>query len=120
MEAIETDRLTIRPVVETDRARFLELFTDEAFTVFSDGVHDIESANLRFDRMLSLVDVVPFAKQPVIVRATGMIVGYTGVGTFMIDGVDRLEWGWRLAPDARGQGYATGATTALLAPGRRP
>lgn len=115
MEAIETDRLTIRTVVESDRARFVELFTDEAFTVFSDGVHDLESANLRFDRMLALADLVPYAKQPVIVRATGMIVGYTGVGTFVVDGMDRLEWGWRLVVDARGQGYATEATTALLA-----
>lgn len=43
MSSIETDRLTIRPVIENDRARFVELFTDDAFTVFSDGVHDAES-----------------------------------------------------------------------------
>ena len=115
MQVIETDRLTIRPAVESDRARFVELFTDEEFTVFSDGVHDVESANARFDGMLALAELVPYAKQPLIVRATGTIVGYTGVGTYMIDGLDRLEWGWRLVPDARGQGYATEAATALLA-----
>ncbi len=115
VQAIETDRLTVRAAVESDRARFVELFTDEAFTVFSDGVHDVESANARFDRMLSLVDLVPYAKQPVVVRASGTIVGYTGVGTVSIEGLDRLEWGWRLAPAARGQGYATEATTALIA-----
>jgi len=114
VRAIQTDRLTIREAVESDRPRFVELFTDEAFTVFSDGVHDVESANARFDGMLSLADVVPYAKQPVIVRATGTIIGYTGIGTVEIDGMDRLEWGWRLAPDARGRGYATEATTALL------
>lgn len=32
----------------------------------------------------------------------------------LLNGVDRLEWGWRLIPDVRGQGYATEATTALL------
>ena len=112
---IETDRLTIRPVVEADRARFVELFTDPAFTVFSDGVHDIGSANGRFDRMLSLGELVPYAKQPVIERASGTILGYTGVGTFVLDGVDHLEWGWRLIPGARGKGYATEATNALLA-----
>ncbi len=115
MQAIETNRLTVRAAVESDRTRFVELFTDEAFTVFSDGVHDVGSANARFDRMLSLLDLVPYAKQPVIVRATGTIVGYTGVGTVMIDGMDRLEWGWRLTPEARGRGFATEATTALLA-----
>jgi len=111
----ETARLTIRPPVESDRPRFVELFTDEAFTVFSDGVHDVESANARFDRMLRLIDAVPYAKQPVVEKATDRIVGYTGVDTAVIDGIDRLEWGWRLVPDARGRGYATEAASVLLA-----
>jgi len=100
--------------VDGDRRRFVELFTDEAFTVFSDGAHDVESANHRFDRMLALADLVPFAKQPVVEKATGLIMGYTGVGTVVFDGLDRLEWGWRLVPETRGRGYATEATIALL------
>jgi RimJ/RimL family protein N-acetyltransferase len=50
----------------------------------------------------------------VIEHGSGTIVGYTGVGSVVLDGIDRLEWGWRLAPEARGQGYATEATSALL------
>lgn len=114
MITTETDRLTIRLPVEEDRPRFVELFTDESFTVFSDGVHDLDSANARFDRMVALAEVVPYAKQPVIEKATGIIIGYTGVGTVVHEGLDRLEWGWRLASDTRGRGYATEATTALL------
>jgi [ribosomal protein S5]-alanine N-acetyltransferase len=115
MPWIETDRLTIRPAVENDRARFVELFSDDAFTVFSDGVHDAESAHARFDRMLVMADSIPYAKQPVVERGSGTIIGYTGADSFRIDGIDRLEWGWRLVPEARGRGYATEATTALLA-----
>ncbi len=115
MVQIETDRLIIRLPVEGDRARFVELFTDPAFTVFADGPHDVESANVRFDQMLRMGDAVPYAKQPVIARASGTIVGYTGAGSVVLDGVDRLEWGWRLVPEARGRGYATEATRALLA-----
>ncbi len=114
MSTTETERLLIRAPVESDRPRFVELFTNEAFTVFSGGVHDVESANDRFDRMLTLVDAVPYAKQPVIEKATGTIVGYTGAGTVVFEGLDRLEWGWRLVPEARGLGYATEATAALL------
>jgi RimJ/RimL family protein N-acetyltransferase len=112
---VETDRVVIRAPTERDRARFVELFTDEAFTVFSDGVHDRDSANIRFDRMLSLIEVIPYAKQPIIEKASGAIVGYTGVDTAVIEGLDRLEWGWRLVPGARGLGYATEAANALLA-----
>jgi RimJ/RimL family protein N-acetyltransferase len=114
MSTVETSRLVVRAPVEADRGRFVELFTDEAFTVFSDGVHDVASANERFDRMLALIEAVPYAKQPVVERTSGTIVGYTGVGTAIIDGIDRLEWGWRFVPAARGLGYATEATNALL------
>lgn len=115
MPAIETDRLTIRPAVESDRRRFVELFTDEAFTVFSDGVNDVASVNARFDRMRLMVDAIAYAKQPVVERGSGAIVGYTGADSVVIEGVDRLEWGWRLVPEARGRGYATEAANALLA-----
>lgn len=114
MITAETDRLIIRSPVESDRSRFVELFTDEAFTVFSDGVHDVESANARFDRMLALAREVPYAKQPVVDRASGVIVGYSGVGTVLFEGLNRLEWGWRFVPEARGLGFATEATNALL------
>ncbi|MEM8621080.1 MAG: GNAT family N-acetyltransferase [Actinomycetota bacterium] len=115
MSAVETGRLIIRPPVEADRDRFVELFTSVSFTVFSDGVHDTTSANARFDRMLRLIEVLPYAKQPVVERATNTIVGYTGVDTVVLGGNNRLEWGWRFAADARGKGYATEAATALLA-----
>ena len=42
----------------------MELFTDEAFTVFSAGVHTVESANARFDRMLAVASVAPYLMHP--------------------------------------------------------
>lgn len=113
MTTVETERLILRVPAEDDRARFVELFTDEAFMIFG-GVHDLRSANARFDRMLAMASAVPFAKQPVVERSTGTIVGYTGVDAVDVDGADRLEWGWRFIVEARGRGYATEATTALL------
>jgi RimJ/RimL family protein N-acetyltransferase len=111
--AVLTERLEIRLPEVSDRERFVGLFCDEAFMEYS-GVLDRVAAHARFDGMLRLAEVVPFAKQPVLDRETGLIVGYVGVAMIEIDGVDRYEFGWRLVPEARGRGYATEASTAVL------
>lgn len=113
MTTVETERLLLRPPIEDDRVRFVELFTDAAFMVFA-GVLDVASANARFDRMLAIGSAVAYGKQPVVERSTGTIVGYTGVDSVRLGGLHRLEWGWRFVPEARGRGYATEATMALL------
>ena len=82
---------------------------------FSAGVHDLASADARFDAMLRLSEDVPFAKQPIIERSSGEVVGYTGAARFEFEGAPRLEYGYRLVPGARGRGYATEAGLAVLA-----
>jgi RimJ/RimL family protein N-acetyltransferase len=109
-----TARLEVRPPLEDDRRRFVELFQDPEFMVFSDGVHDLASANRRFDEMLRAANELPFAKQPVVERASGRVVGYSGVAWFDFEGARRLEFGYRLVPEARGRGYATEAGLAVL------
>jgi len=115
MAGVLTSRLEIRPPVESDRERFVQLFTDEQFMVFSDGVLSPELASSRFDRMLVRAQELGFAKQPLVERSTGEIVGYSGVDRFDFEGRSRLEYGYRLVPRARGRGYATEAGRAILA-----
>jgi RimJ/RimL family protein N-acetyltransferase len=110
-----TDRLELRRPLETDRARFVELFGDHDFMVFSDGVCTPESANVRFDEMLRNAADLSYAKQPLTESLTGKIVGYAGVAWFDFEGERRLEFGYRLVPEARGRGYATEAGRAVLA-----
>ena len=119
MNALTTDRLVVRPPVETDRTRFVALFGDERFMEFADGPMDVGAANARFDGMLERAAEVPFAKQPIIERSNGLILGYTGVNRFEFGGEPRLEWGYRLIPEARGKGYATEAGRALMDVARR-
>lgn len=109
-----TERLEVRPPQEADRDRFVTLFCDPEFMVFSAGVHDLASAHARFDEMLCTSAELPFAKQPVIELATGTIVGYSGVAWFDFEGARRLEFGYRLVPAARGRGYATEAGRVVL------
>lgn len=110
-----TPRLEIRLPDERDRERLVQLFGDSDFMVFSGGILHREAADRRFDRMLVLGAELPFAKQPVIERSTDTIIGYAGVDRFEFEGEPHLEFGYRLAAESRGKGYATEAGQAILA-----
>lgn len=116
--ALVTARLEVRPPREPDRARFVDLFCNDDFMIFAPQTLTEEAAHRRFDHLLARCEVVPFAKQPIVERSSGIIVGYTGADDVTFDGAQRLEWGYRLVPEARGLGYATEASRALLARAR--
>jgi len=109
-----TERLRIRSATESDRPRLVQLFCDDDFMVFSGGVMSEVKANARFDQMLARCAEISFAKQPIVERSSGVVVGYTGVDWIEFEDGRWLEWGYRLATQARGNGYATEASTALL------
>jgi RimJ/RimL family protein N-acetyltransferase len=114
-----TERLVVRRPTEADRQRFVELFRDDDFMAFSDGVMSETEANLRFDGMLVRCRELSFAKQPIVERSSHEIVGYTGVEWIEFEEGRWLEWGYRLTAEARGKGYATEASSALLAVGAK-
>ena len=114
-EGVRTERLVVRPPREADRERFVELFRDADFMVFYPEVLNAAEASERFDHMVDVCRTVPFGKQPVVERSSGLIVGYTGVDHIGFEGRTWLEWGYRLVPERRGLGYATEASRALLA-----
>jgi RimJ/RimL family protein N-acetyltransferase len=109
-----TPRLEVRFPTELDRLRFVELFCDDAFMAFSGGPLAVDQAHARFDRMHARCAELAFAKQPIVERCSGVVIGYTGVDWIDFDGGRWLEWGYRLVPAARGKGYATEASLALL------
>lgn len=117
-KTLVTSRLDVRPPHELDRARFVELFCNDDFMIFSGQALTEEAAHERFNHMLAMCEVVPFAKQPIVERASGLVVGYAGVDSFTFEGEERLEWGYRLVPESRGLGYGTEASQALLARAR--
>ncbi len=117
-KTLVTSRLEVRPPCELDRARLVELFCNDDFMKFSGQALTEAAAHGRFDHMLAMCEVVPFAKQPIVERASGLVVGYAGADYFTFEGDERLEWGYRLVPESRGLGYATEASHALLSRAR--
>jgi RimJ/RimL family protein N-acetyltransferase len=109
-----TPRLDVRRPTELDRPRFVELFCDERFMAFAGGALAADQAHARFDRMIARCAELSFAKQPIVERCSGVVIGYTGVDWIELAGDRWLEWGYRLVPAARGKGYATEASLALL------
>jgi RimJ/RimL family protein N-acetyltransferase len=101
-------------MVEADRDRFVTLFSDPGFMVHFVGALSVERAHAFVDHLLEVNRQVPFAKQPVLERDSGAIVGYVGVDWIDLDGTRSFEFGYRLVPEARGRGYATEASRALL------
>ncbi|MET9302754.1 GNAT family N-acetyltransferase [Micromonospora aurantiaca (nom. illeg.)] len=114
LRPVTMPRVKVRDVVEADRPRFVELFCDECFMTFSGGALTLREAHERFDRTIALCAEVSFAKQAIVELSSGVVVGYTGVDWIDLEGRRWLEWGYRLDPAARGKGYATEATEALL------
>lgn len=116
LDVVATARLLVRPPQETDRDRFVEFFRDEDFMRFyPGGALTEEQAEDRFDHMVAVCQAVPFGKQAVVERSSGLVVGYAGVDYIDVEGRTWLEWGYRLVPECRGLGYATEASQALLA-----
>lgn len=109
-----TERLELRHPTEADRRRFVELFCNRDFMIFSGGTLSAVEAHGRFDRMLARCRELSFAKQAIVERSSGELVGYTGVDWIDFENRRWLEWGYRLEAAARGRGYATEASLALL------
>jgi RimJ/RimL family protein N-acetyltransferase len=114
-EDIVTERLVLKSPHESHRAAFVGLCSDAESMVFSmSGPLGAVAANERFDRLLSTAARLPYAKRPIFERLTGTFVGYAGLDHLVIDCAEEIEIGYRLAPPARGRGYATEACAALL------
>lgn len=115
VSTIRTQRLEIRPVVESDRPQYVDLFMDSDFMVYSaTGALDRKAANARFDHMMNFSLKLAFGKRAIIEASTATLIGYVGVDELEFSGESRLEFGYRLVRASRGYGYATEAASAIL------
>ena len=116
---IETERLSLRPIDESQRATLIDfLGTPEVMSVRKLGVLAPEAASAVVDDMISHWRTYGFGMYAVIERETGTFLGECGL-RYVEDGT-APEISYGLHSFARGKGYAREAATATLRQGFGP
>ena len=116
MIPFETERLIVRGWEERDRPRFHVLNSDPDIMRFFPFRRDRAESDAMMDRLNAMFDddgMTFFALES---RADGALIGMTGLArlTPAYPFAPGVEIGWRLFPEAWGQGYATEAAKACL------
>jgi len=114
---IETERLVLRPPTDEDRAAIAALNAHPRVGEWLSGVMTREESDAFVDRMTAHIAEHGHGFWAVERKADRAVIGVAGLlvmGTDLPPG-PALEVGWRLIPDAWGQGYATEAARASTA-----
>ena len=113
MPSLQTARLILRPFAESDLDALAALMANSDFMRFSLGVFSREQTA----GFLEKVRVRDRAKLPsqfaVVSRGDGRLIGYCGFFLQIVEGVEKLEIGYRIDPSRWGQGIATEAARAV-------
>ena len=109
---IETNRLIIRSFLESDIPEYAAIVADPEVTRFlADGSpHSYEQAAAYVRDCIRSEAEQGIARYAVVLRETGELIGFCGFKRI----AGYVDFGWRYARRAWGNGYATEAATAVL------
>ena len=113
---VRTDRLLLRRWRDDDLEPFAQLTADAEVMRFFPAPLDRAQSDGLAARADALFDVYGYGLWALERLDTGEFIGFTGLAPMPegIPGAGGVEVGWRLAPAAWGQGFATEAATAAL------
>ncbi|WP_294643477.1 GNAT family N-acetyltransferase [uncultured Aureimonas sp.] len=120
MDGLRTERLTLRRWREDDRPVFHRLNADPVIMRFFDKRMSREDADATMDRWNIGLDRDEMSFLAAERRSDGRVVGTIGLAPITEDiyaFAPTVQIGWRLLPDAEGQGYASEGARACLAYG---
>ena len=114
---IETPRLLLRPLEESDFDSYLPVHSDPEVMRFVGGRHDPDAIRIRFDKLKSQWSEHRLGHWATFERSTGRLVG--AVGLLKHDdwtSTDHnVEVGWLIGRNDWGRGYATEAGRGSIA-----
>jgi [ribosomal protein S5]-alanine N-acetyltransferase len=113
MAVLETPRLILRPFCEKDLDVLADLMANADFMRFSLGPQSREKTAEVLEKMQRRDRAGEPSQFAVMFRADGQLIGFCGFFCQNVDGVERIEIGYRLHPDYWGQGIATEAARAV-------
>jgi RimJ/RimL family protein N-acetyltransferase len=114
---IETARLILRPYREADRPAFAALNSDPRVGEWLGGVQDRAGSDAMLDRINAHIAAHSFGFWGVERKADGALVGMIGLSVVAAEPLPvgpAIEMGWRLIPEAWGQGLASEGAKAAL------
>lgn len=109
---IETERLIIRPWIESDAVDALPVWGDPEVRRYTGGAWNAERMREGVTRRIEAQTRGELFLQPVIEKSTGAFIGASGLQP--LAGGPEIEIGWMLALSVWGKGYATEMSRAVL------
>ena len=109
---IETNRLTIRSFKESDIPEYAAVVADPEVTKYlgDESPHSYDQATAYVYYCIRSETKEGIARYAVILKETGELIGFCGFKKIY----DYIDFGWRYARRAWGNGYATEAAAAVL------
>jgi RimJ/RimL family protein N-acetyltransferase len=114
---LETERLLLRGWRAADRAPFAEMNADPEIMRYFPSVLTRTECDERIERIVQSFEQDGFGLWAVEERSSQRFLGFTGLARPGFDAhfTPAVEIGWRLAREAWGRGFATGAARAAVA-----
>jgi RimJ/RimL family protein N-acetyltransferase len=120
MDILETERLTLRPWRDDDRAPLAAIFGDAEVRRFYPNVLTPEETSAQLDGVIAATQRNGFHFAAAELKSTGRLIGFIGLGVVpdnlrdTIAGHPRVEIGWQLDKAVWGQGLAPEGARAWL------
>lgn len=111
---IETDRLVMRPFINSDVDKFSGICADEEVMKYiGGGTQDREQTQTKISKWIKDYEKDGFGLMALVYKESGELIGFCGLTRQSVDNEECIELGYRLSRKYWNQGMATEAAMAI-------